>query len=224
MHSGWIWNIGKVFLNFKLVSENSLFHSISAPASQEYIRVTLAQIVQPSFLLSLLYHVAGNFRMVQIFVYFVASWWLQKKNRENFYERTLEPEDGPPSLFQVLCESPPCTSFAAWQTFDAPWVSTNSKRIQGYQAYRESWATVLVKKCLAWRKLATGSIFHWCEDSTAKCDTQRHGQLPRPAYAQIKTAKISFERIQHFREILHQWKFPVIQYFARKSGCWTETR
>jgi len=40
-----------------------------------------------------------------------------------------ELEDGPPSLFQDLGGSPPCASFAARQTFDAPCVSTNSKII-----------------------------------------------------------------------------------------------
>ena len=44
----------------------------------------------------------------------------------------------------------------------------------------------LAKKCLAWGKLATGSIFHWHKDSAEKCDTQRHGQLLRPAYMKMK--------------------------------------
>jgi len=89
-----------------LVSENSLFHLISAPASQEYFHANPAQVVQPSFLLSPLHCIPGN-----------------------FYERTLEPEDGPPSLFQDLCGSPPCASFAARWTFDMPCINTNSKRI-----------------------------------------------------------------------------------------------
>jgi len=38
------------------------------------------------------------------------------------------------------------------------------------------WATV--KKCLAWGKLAIGSIFHWREDLSEKRGTQRRGQLP----------------------------------------------
>ena len=63
MHHGWTWNFGKVILNFKLISESSLFH---APASQEYFHANPAQVVQPSFLLSLLYHVAGNFRVVRV--------------------------------------------------------------------------------------------------------------------------------------------------------------
>jgi len=53
----------------------------------------------------------------------------ENKNHENFYERTLELEDAPPSLFQDLCGSPPCASFAAQRTFNTPCVSTNSKRI-----------------------------------------------------------------------------------------------
>ena len=53
----------------------------------------------------------------------------ENKNRENSYERTLELEDVPPSLFQDLCGSPSCASFAARRTFDAPCVSTTAKGI-----------------------------------------------------------------------------------------------
>jgi len=52
-------------------------------------------------------------------------------NCENFYERILELEEGPPSLFQDLCGSPPCAacSFAARWIFNVLCISTNSKRI-----------------------------------------------------------------------------------------------
>ena len=84
---------------------------------------------------------------------------------------------------------------------------------KGYQAYRDSWATVLAKKCLAWGKLATGSIFHcfllWREDSAEKRDTPRCGQLLHPAYVKIKTVKFLLKRIRYFREILHQQIFPL---------------
>jgi len=80
----------------------------------------------------------------------------ENKNCVNFYERTLELEDVPPSLFQDLCGSPPCASFTARQTFYTPCVSTrdhggdhlhgflpSEAMVKGYQAYRAIWATVL---------------------------------------------------------------------------------
>jgi len=57
----------------------------------------------------------------------------ENKNHENFYERTLELEDSPLSLFQDLCGSPPCASFTAQRTFNEPCVSTNSKRITEFE-------------------------------------------------------------------------------------------
>jgi len=90
---------------------------------------------------------------------------------------------------------------------------------KGYQAYRDSWATVLSEEIPCLREVGNLVNFHRREDSAEKCDTQRHGQLPRPAYVKINTMKISSKRIQHFHEILHQRKFPTIRYFARKRGC-----
>jgi len=98
----------------------------------------------------------------------------ENKYCENFNERTLELEDGPPLLFQDLCGSLPCTSSAARRTFDLPCVSTNSKRdsggdrLHGFLLRRWRKATkptgiagplFLAKKCLAWGKLATRLIF-----------------------------------------------------------------
>ena len=74
----------------------------------------------------LVYHIAGKFCMVQILMFSQHAGEHENKNRKNFYEWTL---DGPSSLFQDLCGSPPCASFAARRTFDAPCVSTNNKRI-----------------------------------------------------------------------------------------------
>jgi len=77
------------------------------------------------------------------------------KKRENFYERTLELEDGPPSLVQDLCGSPPCASFAAQRTSNAPCISTNSKRITEEIVFMATRPTgiagplFLAKKCLA---------------------------------------------------------------------------
>ena len=60
----------------------------------------------------------------------------ENKNRKNFWERTLEIEDVPPSLFQDLCGSPPCVRFTARRTFDAPCISTNSKMDRGGDCLR----------------------------------------------------------------------------------------
>jgi len=84
----------------------------------------------------------------------------ENKNRENFYERTLELEDVPPLLFQDLCGSPPCTSFAAWRTLTAKgswrrsssWFSSEAM-VKGYQAYRDSWATVLSEEMSCLREV-----------------------------------------------------------------------
>ena len=145
------------------------------------------------------YRIAGNFRIVQ---FFMACLWTRNKNHENFYERILEVEDGPPSLFQDLCGSPPCASFAArWMRKYKQQKDCGGDRFHDFllrQWWKASKPTgiagplFLAKKCLAWGKLATGSIFHWREDSAGKCDAQRHDQLLRPAcLCENKTVKIS---------------------------------
>jgi len=70
------------------------------------------------------YSIVGNFAWCKILRFSRHAGGLRKFLRNNF--RTL---DDPSSLFQDLCGSPPCDSFAAQWTFDAPCVSTNSKRI-----------------------------------------------------------------------------------------------
>jgi len=65
----------------------------------------------------------------------------------------------------------------------------------------------LVKKCLAWGKLATGSNFHWREDSAEKCDIQRRGQLPRPAYMRKKIS--SKANIAFFAKLCNSENFPL---------------
>jgi len=88
------------------------------------------------------------------------------------YERSL---DGPTSLFHDPYGSPPCASFAAQWTFNAPGISTKQQIDRGdcLHAFRlRRWRKAtkptgiagplfLAKKCLAWGKLVTGSTFHW---------------------------------------------------------------
>ena len=118
----------------------------------------------------LVYRIAGNFCMVQIFVFLQHAGEHKSKNHKNFYERTL---DGPSSLFQDLCGSPPCASFAAWRTCTLRKYKQQKDRgdhLRGFHLRRWRKATKptgiagplsLAKKCLAWGNLATGSIFHW---------------------------------------------------------------
>ena len=141
-------------------------------------------------------------------------------------------------LFQDLCGSPPCASSTAWRTSasDAHCVSTKSKwrrsslwfsieaMAKGYQAYRDSWSTVLNKKCLARGKLANRSIFHWHEDSAEKCAPQRHGQWPRPAYANIHTANFFSKANTAFLQNIAPPKFPAIWYGKFKIWVWVMRR
>jgi len=123
------------------------------------------------------------------FCIFVPAGECKNKNHNNFNERTLEVEDSLLLLFQDLCWSPPSASFTARWTFDAPCVSTKSKRrlsceamTKDYQAYGTA---VLSEEIPCLRKVGNLVNFHlmW---RLSRCD-----QLPDPAYAKIKTAKIS---------------------------------
>ena len=168
--------------------------------------------------------------MVQIFVLFGEC---ENKNHEHFNKRTLELEDGPPSIFRDLCGSLPCASSAARQSFGTPCVSTKSKRRRSFSWFSVE-ATVkaskptgitgslfLAKKCLARGKLAMGSIFHWCEDLAEKRDPQRHGLLLRPAYAKIKTAKTPSKVNTAFSRNIAPAK--ISRHTATATGQWQST-
>ena len=83
---------------------------------------------------------------------------------------------------------------------------------ESYQAYKNSWAAVLTKKCQ--RKLATGLIFHWHENSAEIVPLKGMVNCRVLLAWKWKPWKILLKLIQHFCEILHPRKFSGIQYCA----------
>jgi len=77
------------------------------------------------------HHIAGNFHMCKFSHFLRHAGEHENNNLKNFYKRTLELEDGPPMLFQVLCGSPSCASFAARRTFDM------------FKKYQDTWSALL---------------------------------------------------------------------------------
>ena len=88
------------------------------------------------------------------------------------------------------------------------WFSSEAMT-KGYQAYRDSWATVLSEEMLCLREVVI-EVKTWQRSVTLK----RRGQLPRPAYAKIKSAKISSKVNTAFSRNFAPAKFPAIPY-----GC-----
>jgi len=160
------------------------------------------------------YCIAGNFRMVQIFAFFVARCKISVDLR-----------------LVLACTMDIWHALRKYKQQKESWRRLSSwflskAMAKGYQAYRDSWATVLSKEMPCLREVGNWSIFHWREDSAKKHDTQRHGQLPRPAYLKLNPQKFVLKQIQHFREILYPWKFPATQYgrACRKSSDGTGMR
>ena len=92
------------------------------------------------------------------------------------------------------------------------WFSSEAMT-KGYQAYRDSWATVLSEEMLCLREVVID-----VKTRRRSVTLRRHGQLPRPAYAKIKTAKIYSKVNTAFSRILHQRNFPLYHMVAIFHG------
>ena len=155
-------------------------------------------------------------------MFFVACRWTWKQKPQKFLRKNFRTWRWPSIVIWRSLGSPLCASFAAQWTFDTPCKSTNKSSswfspeamTKGYQAYRDSWTTVLSEEMPCLREVGNRVDFPL---------TWRLGREVWPSKVwsiatsclreKKKKLKIFFlKQTQHFHETLHPKNFPAIRY------------